>query len=206
MNNYNTASSRSSANLSAPLQIAEAHHHQVSGYRRKDSSQSRVAVQNLTSQVINSEAEYLDFTSPGAADKKRSDRKYFSPEKLARVRERDAFRKRLERLNMSAEKRRDLRSKDRARKAAIRMQRKITEEQGQLQSYNSPHSVHGRLSGPSAATLENRRDGQSNTHFPGPYRQGNHLNSVLQPETRTRISPSSAYGDFRKISVNSLLN
>lgn len=206
MNNYNSIASRPSTNSSLLLQVTEAHHHQVSSYRRTDSSQSRVAVQTLTSQAINSEADYLDFASPGGADKKRSDRKYFSPEKLARVRERDAFRKRLERLNMSAEKRRDLRSKDRARKAAIRMQKKITEEQGQLQGYTSHDFANIRPAAASTATRESRRDGQGNTHFPGQYRQGKHLSSALQPESGTRVAPNCTSGDFRKISVNSLLN
>lgn len=211
MNSYSNIASRPSTNSSLPVQIADAHHHHVSTYLRRDTSQSRVAVQNLTSQSFNTQLDYLDHSSSDGvgSDKKRSDRKYFSPEKLARVRERDAFRKRLERLNMSAEKRRDLRSKDRARKAAIRMQKKLSEEQqqSQMEAYNLHHSTHIRQPGASTITREGRRDGQVNSaHFSAAYRPGNGRTNTLQPESRSRMSPSCSTGNFRKISVNSLLN
>lgn len=78
------------------------------------------------------DSEIEDDTSAGGptrmtrAERKRIWRKNLSAEKIARLRERDAFRKRVERQNMTPEKRRDLRTKDTARKAALRRERRMS--------------------------------------------------------------------------------
>lgn len=88
------------------------------------------------------------------AERKRIWRKNLSAEKIARLRERDAFRKRVERQNMTPEKRRDLRTKDTARKAALRRERRMSGGLG-----NPP----GQGSQGQPATSRHDRDSDSTT-------------------------------------------